>query len=205
MSEKTIFVIRHGETDLNKAHKIQGRGINASLNERGKLQAQQIATYFESTIVEQLSCSSLKRTHETAQPLQELKNIKPEFYNELDEMNFGILEGKPFETIQKEIKHLHENWSGGNVGMAVEGGESPVEVFERAHHKVQHILGKSEKQHHVFILHGRLIRILLSEWLGMGLKNMHEIEHSNGAINILSWKEGNFKGIELNKTGHLGN
>jgi probable phosphoglycerate mutase len=53
------------------------------------------------------------------------------------------------------------------------------------------------------VIHGRLIRILLSEWLGLGLRNMHKIDHQNGSVNQLVYKNGRFEAVYLNKTDHL--
>ena len=36
---KTFYIIRHGETDLNRQGIIQGRGMNTDLNEKGAAQA----------------------------------------------------------------------------------------------------------------------------------------------------------------------
>ena len=40
MTKKTLYIIRHGETDLNKAGIVQGRGMNTDLNETGRKQAE---------------------------------------------------------------------------------------------------------------------------------------------------------------------
>ncbi|MTI88429.1 MAG: histidine phosphatase family protein [Balneolaceae bacterium] len=202
---KQLFVVRHGETDNNKQRIIQGSGIDASINERGIRQAQAISESLQEHRIDRLICSSLKRTYETAQPLAELKELQIERYPDLNEINFGILEGEKFTEIQPAIEEIHQEWSNGNVKYAPDGGESPLRAFERAHQKVLEILESSEKESEVIVLmvYGRLIRILLSEWLGLGLENMHKVEHQNGAINRLIWYEGIFKAIELNKTDHL--
>jgi len=38
--KKTIYIIRHGETDLNRLGIVQGRGMDTSLNEKGLEQAE---------------------------------------------------------------------------------------------------------------------------------------------------------------------
>jgi probable phosphoglycerate mutase len=101
------------------------------------------------------------------------------------------------------LLEVHTQWKGGNIDFAPNKGESPRVAFERAHGKVQEVLEHSGEESIVFMIHGRLTRILLSEWLGYGLKNMHKIEHQNGAINHLSWENGIFKAVALNKTEHL--
>ncbi|MFD2532819.1 histidine phosphatase family protein [Gracilimonas halophila] len=200
---KQLFFIRHGETDNNKASIIQGRSLDASINELGRLQAKAICDALEPFNIQKIVASGLRRTHETVQPLAEQRKLKIEKYPELDEIDFGIMEGKVFTEIQEQVMEVHEQWKGGNVDFAPEKGESPLQTFTRANSKVVEVLESSKEEYIVFMIHGRLTRILLSEWLGYGLHNMHKIEHQNGAINRLTWKAGKFEAVELNKTDHL--
>tara|TARA_R110002096_G_scaffold97821_2_gene218038 strand:+ start:7390 stop:8043 length:654 start_codon:yes stop_codon:yes gene_type:complete len=200
---KHLYIIRHGETDFNKAHKMQGRGIDASINELGRAQAEAIASALEDVPITKIVTSSLIRTLETAQPLIEKSKAVVESYKDLDEMSFGTLEGKVFERVQSDVKLLHSSWVQGELDVAAENGESPNEVFKRANAQVLKVLQNSGDEHIVFMLHGRLIRILLSVWLGYGLSKMDSISHNNGAINHLLWDGEEFKAIELNKTNHL--
>lgn len=200
---KQLYIIRHGETRFNKSHLMQGRGINASLNDTGCTQAEAISIYLKDKPVSKIVTSSLKRAKESAEPLCRLFNLKPEAYTELDEMDFGDLEGKSFDEVKSDLVHLHENWSSGKLEIAPKNGETPIQVYKRANLKVEEILKSTDDECIVFMLHGRLIRILLSEWLGLGLKNMHQIEHQNGAINKLVWTESGFEAVDLNVTSHL--
>ena len=201
---KELFIIRHGETDFNEKHLMQGRGINASLNEKGREQSQFVKDYLSGKAVSLVVTSSLKRTMESAQPLIDHLNVKSASFHELDEMHFGDLEGLEFHSVKQELIYLHESWSSGKTGVPAPGGENPDTVYERANKKVLEILEHSEESCIAFYLHGRLIRILLSVWLGYGLRNMHEIEHCNGAINHLTWEKEGFKPVALNITSHIG-
>lgn len=200
---KQLFIIRHGETDNNKKHIIQGRTLDASINEMGEMQARAISEALRDIEIQQLVASSLVRTHQSAAPLAKEKALEIEKYAELDEINFGELEGQVFTEILDQIHDLNNEWKSGNVDHAPKAGESPRATYERAHAKVLEILENTSAENIVFMIHGRLTRILLSEWLGMGLENMHLIEHENGAINHLTWNEGKFEAVELNKTDHL--
>lgn len=200
---KNIFIIRHGETDINKKNMIQGRSINASINDLGRKQALAIVKALEEYPIQKVVTSSLVRTHETAKPLLEKCGFDCQRYEDLDEIDFGEIEGKEFDLIRDKMDEIHAEWERGNVEMAVKGGESPVQAYERANKKIQQILEHSDEENIAFVIHGRLIRILLSMWLGLGLRNMHKIEHQNGAVNHLRWKNGKFEAVELNKTDHL--
>jgi probable phosphoglycerate mutase len=200
---KHVFIIRHGETDNNKIHRFQGRGIDASINETGREQAKAIAEALSIYPIQKVITSSLVRTIETAEPLILEKNPVVESYSDLDEMGFGDFEGSFIHEIIPEIRELQRRWEAGEVDFAIKGGESPQQVYDRASTKLIEVLSGSEDEYIAFYLHGRLIRILLAGLLDYGLEKMQEIEHQNGSINHLIWDGEKLTPVELNKTDHL--
>lgn len=202
MKQIRIFIARHGQTDYNKRGLLQGRGIDAPLNETGFRQADQLSSYLNGYDADALFSSSLVRTWQTAEPLRKAKNLDIVRETDLDEMDFGDFEGKPYLDAAKELDNIQNFWKRGELDVPVPGGESPRQVFNRANSAFHDIVDKFSGNNLMMILHGRLIRILVSEWLGMGLKNMHKIEHQNAAINQLVY-DGSFRAVYLNKTDHL--
>lgn len=200
---KYFYIIRHGETEFNKSKKLQGRGIDASLNEKGKEQAKAIAEALINKPITKIITSSLKRTKESAAPLIDAIQPEVEGYSDLDEMSFGDFEGSSFYEVQEYLKYLQKEWSLGNTDIVVPGGESPNEVYERAANRLIKIAENSPDNHIAVFIHGRLIRILLAGILGLGLQHMQDIKHENGAINILKWESGVFSSVSLNETSHL--
>lgn len=203
MDLTNIYLARHGETNYNRKNQIQGRGIDASLNDTGRMQARAIAHYLRDVSIQRIFSSRLKRAQETAQVAADMLELEIETYSELDEMNFGVLEGRPVSEINTELQNLHQTWKAGDVEHAIEQGESPRTVFKRADGRMQHLIEKYSHSNLFFVLHGRLLRILLSVWLNYGLQQMHRIPHSNGALYHLQWNAGNVKPVYLNKNDHL--
>ena len=202
MKQIRIFIARHGQTDYNKRGLLQGRGIDAPLNETGFRQAGQLSSYLKGYDTDGLVSSSLVRTWQTAEPLRKAKELDIVRKTELDEMHFGEFEGKPYMDAAKDLDELQKFWKRGELDVPVPGGESPRQVFKRANSAFHEIADAFSGGNLVMVLHGRLIRILVSEWLGYGLKNMHKIEHQNGAVNQLVY-DGSFRAVYLNKTNHL--
>ena len=64
---KDFYLFRHGETDYNKEHRWQGCGIDVSLNSRGIIQAQELASRLRECRIEHIYSSGLKRALQTAQ------------------------------------------------------------------------------------------------------------------------------------------
>lgn len=203
MSLTNIYLARHGETEYNRRNQIQGRGIDAPLNKRGTLQARAIAHFLEDVSMGQIVSSSLQRSRQTAEVIAKQKGLKITSYSQLDEMDFGILEGKPIADIKADLNQLHKKWKTGNVDYAPTQGESPTTVLARAAECSFGIFEENQHENILLVLHGRLIRILLSDWLGFGLSKMYQIPHSNGALYQLRWDGKAFKSLYLNKTDHL--
>ena len=203
MAVTNIYLARHGETEFNRCNQIQGRGIDASLNDTGRQQAEAIARFLRPVDMHRIYSSSLKRSKETASLIAQSFDLEVESHQDLDEMNFGIFEGRPISEIETELKHLHLTWKNGDVDHASENGESPRAVLIRAGNKLDAILREHPESNLLFILHGRLLRIVLSDWLEFGLQQMHRIPHSNGALYHLQWDGTSFESIFLNKTEHL--
>lgn len=198
-----IYLARHGETEYNRCNQIQGRGIDASLNETGCQQAKAIAGHLQDVNFHRVFSSSLKRSRETADIVAKSFGLEVEAHSDLDEMNFGVLEGRPISEIETELQTLHQNWKSGKVDYACENGESPSVVLERAGSRVESIIKEHRSMNLLFVLHGRLLRILLSHWLQYGLAGMHRVPHTNGALYHIRWDGNLFEPVYLNKTDHL--
>lgn len=203
MTPTDIFVVRHGETEYNRLNRIQGRTINASLNEKGINQSEALNKYFRDRDIGLIVSSSLKRSIETAEIIAGDGDVQMLSFPELDEIHFGTAEGKNIHEIRDQLLELHHQWKSGNLDFALDGGESPKQVWERAGRKVREIISEHPGIPILFVLHGRLIRILISCWLDMGLHRMHKVRHSNGALNHLVWDGKQFQAVSLHNTDHL--
>eukprot|EP01114_Cavostelium_apophysatum_P020211 TRINITY_DN6714_c0_g1_i1.p1 TRINITY_DN6714_c0_g1~~TRINITY_DN6714_c0_g1_i1.p1 ORF type:complete len:278 (+),score=71.89 TRINITY_DN6714_c0_g1_i1:154-987(+) len=74
---RKIFLVRHGETNYNAQNRVQGRGINSELNERGIQQAELLAKRLSKEPVDFIATSTLTRAHQTASIiLKEINNMK---------------------------------------------------------------------------------------------------------------------------------
>lgn len=198
-----IFVVRHGETEYNRKDRMQGRGIDLPLNDTGIRQSNAIENYLRQFDLDIVVCSSLKRSKHTAKIIAEKQNSEVLSFKELDEIDFGAFEGKFADEIQNDLDQIHHQWRQGNIDFPLPEGESPKEAFKRADEKAKEILSDYKGDNILFVLHGRLIRILISNWLNYGFKNMHKVKHSNGSLYYLRWNEKGFEPIYLNKTDHL--
>ncbi|MEM0941215.1 MAG: histidine phosphatase family protein [Bacteroidota bacterium] len=202
MKNKTIFVLRHGETDLNKYGMVQGRGVDASLNETGREQAAKTYLHLKNIPFDAVFTSALKRSQETVKFFieDEIPHIK---HAGLDEISWGNQEGVKATL---EAKNLYaqtiKGWQEGKLELSVGGGESPVEVMERQKGAVDEILNYDGKTILV-CMHGRAMRILLCWLLKYPLNYMDGFPHNNCAYYKLIYRGEDFFVKEFNYCRHL--
>lgn len=198
-----LFLVRHGETDYNKKGLLQGRSINADLNDTGRQQAEAVARYFTDKQIDFLASSDLNRAVQTAEPVAEQKGLTINRYKEIEEIDFGRMEGMNAEGLGEKLKFIHRSWRRGSLQVAPAGGENPIQAFQRANRLICRLIMEHSGSTMMFVVHGRLIRILISGWLGWGLHRMEHVPHTNGGIYELAWHRGTFGIINFNITSHL--
>jgi broad specificity phosphatase PhoE len=204
-SKKKLYIIRHGETDLNKNGIVQGRGIDADLNERGRSQGLAFFEKYKDRPFDKIYTSSLVRTHQTVAKFIE-KGIPWEQLSGLDELAWGKYEGlKSTPELRVDFKKLIKNWSLGRYDEKVEGGESPNEVFVRQAASMEHILAQENENLVLICMHGRAMRLLMCQLLKKSLDKMDEYPHQNTSLYILDYDGINFEMQTFNSLVHLQN
>ena len=87
-----LYVLRHGRTDWNDEHKLQGR-TDIPLNDTGRTMAVNAGELYKNVHFDICFCSPLIRARETAEILLKGRNVPIVFDDRLLEMSFGEFEG----------------------------------------------------------------------------------------------------------------
>lgn len=179
MKSKTIFLIRHGETDYNRRGVVQGSGVDADLNDMGRAQAAAFFQAYQHVAFDKIYISALKRTFQTVKSFIEL-GLPYEKYEGLNEISWGVMEGKVPNNFDNDYyRDLIERWNAGETSLTTDGGESPEQVRDRQKVVIDLILSRPEEETILVAMHGRAMRILLSWLMELPLANMDQFEHSN--------------------------
>jgi len=205
LAQKTIYLIRHGETDYNRRGIVQGSGVDSDLNEMGQAQAQAFFQAYQHVPFRKIYISNLKRTYQTAEPFIE-PGIPYEKLTGLNEISWGVMEGKmPGNLDNEHYRSLIEAWSAGNTALPTDGGESPEQVEVRQRVAIDVILSHRNETPVLIAMHGRAMRILLCWLTGRPLSQMDHFEHSNLCLYKLRYDyDTQTFTIELsNDTAHL--
>lgn len=200
---KEIYIIRHGETELNKQGIVQGRGVDSDLNDHGREQAAAFFEHYKSVKFDKIYTSSLKRTHQTVKGFIDL-GIAWDQLAGFDELAWGLWEGQPnTEEARVAFRDIVEKWQGGNYESKFEGGESPNEVQLRLQEAMRVVLAKTTEECILICMHGRAMRLLLCLLLEKPLSEMGDFPHQNTTLYRLSYEDGKFAILDFNNTEHL--
>ncbi len=184
MTTKTIYLIRHGQTDYNKQGIVQGSGVDTHLNETGLLQAKAFYQSYHHIPFEHIYTSNLQRTHQTVEPFKD-KNIPMVVLSELNEINWGELEGQiPSEFSKKQFYQQVTRWREGFLNESVHGGETPLQMHERQKKGLE-IIEKNTASPILICMHGRAMRGFLCLLTGQSLSKMDDFPHDNLSLYVL--------------------
>ncbi len=203
MIEKTLYIVRHGQTDLNKQGIVQGRGMNTELNSEGRKQAELFYTAYRHIPFDKIYISELKRTQQSVQQFIDL-GLPVEKLSGLDELAWGKYEGQPStpETKSAFLKIMRE-WTSGNLDAKFEGGESPNEVKQRQEQALEVIMGHPEEKNVLICMHGRAMRLFLCLLTGKSLKHMDDFPHQNLVLYKVIFDGQRFTITDFNNAIHL--
>lgn len=127
----TLALLRHGPTEWNRQHRLQGRS-DLPLSAEGR---EQVAAW---RLPPELSSyrwwsSPLQRCRETAGLLAQSLPVAPEVAIEsrLIEMNYGAWEGSTLEELRRSHGDRMAQWEAQGLDMQPPEGESPRQVQRR--------------------------------------------------------------------------
>lgn len=200
---KQLYIVRHGETQYNLERKVQGRGVDAPLNEKGLLQSRAFYERYKHENFDKIYVSSLQRTYQSVE-LFIRQGVPYTRLEGLDEISWGNKEGLPFlPEAHSHYLATVEAWQRGELDTKIGGGESPNEVMLRQKQAMEHILSQEHEQKVLVCMHGRAIRILVCWLLGYPLHYMDNFGHSNLGLYVLNYSNGLFSLVRSNDIGHL--
>ena len=151
-----LLLVRHGETALNAARVLQPP--DTPLSQRGQAQAGALAHRLAAEPIARLWSSDLPRAWQTAAPIARDCGVTVESLPLLQERHFGVLRGRPYDTLGFDPLAMHEAPPGGESTAAFDARVdlALAQALEAARHTEGSI---------VLITHGLVIHSLLSRRL----------------------------------------
>lgn len=205
-----LYIVRHGQTELNVIHVLQGN-LDSKLTEKGIQGAEKIGEALAETEFDVVITSTLSRAVKTTEII--LRGRGQEFIQtpEVGEMTFGEWQGKTQEEISK-TKEDAENYINyfkhPEKYVPVDNGEDFSSLLNRAKKVLEQIkaYGEDHKDAKVLLVsHGAFIKAIMSTVKNLELKDFWSEPYiTNCSLTIIEI-EGDAYNILLEAdTSHLG-
>ena len=116
-----LFLIRHGETEWNRARRIQGH-TDAPLTGLGEAQARRLQKRLQNETFDEIHASDSGRAQRTAKLVFPDQPVRTD--ERLREMHYGVLEGKIRAEFTEDDHRAYQAYRADPYGVAIAQGES---------------------------------------------------------------------------------
>ncbi len=203
---KTLYFVRHGETDSNAAGVTMGQK-DVPLNARGLAQARETAEWLRRFPIGRIVSSDLSRAMDTAAALGAALGLTVEPDPRLRELSFGIFEGRHIADCEKEHPETVARWRAGEFDFAPPGGETRRSLMDRTRAALED-LAVAADEHIAVFAHGGTLNAMHTHIIEQGLAEPREHIHrvfrfSNGSVSMAAHATGQWRFLVVNSTFHL--
>ena len=181
-----LILVRHGETDWNKAGRFQGQ-IDIPLNENGRRQAAAARDFLKDIPIDRAWSSTLSRPTETAQIILEAHPDLP--LTQIDglvEIGHGVWEGKLESEIREDWSELLDTWKRAPETVQMPEGETIQEVWARSVRSWGKIAGELKPEETVLVVaHDAVNKTILCDLLGLTPADIWAVKQGNGGVTVV--------------------
>jgi alpha-ribazole phosphatase len=168
MTSTIITLVRHGKVAGPAA--LYGR-TDIPLSTAGYNDLQRtLSSLHAQTPISHLISSPRLRCLQVAQEFSTQYTIPLRTEDKLQEMDFGIWDGVPFDELGDEWKNIEAFWESPHSMQPPEGG-SLTDFAERVISGWESLISNAKSGHEVIICHGGVIRILIAHILQLDWRN----------------------------------
>lgn len=177
MKKKSLYFLRHAESEFNREGLFQGQ-LDSSLTAEGRDDARKAAPKLKEYGFKHIACSPLGRARETANVINEELGLWITQFEDLKEAHFGTLQTQKRAPIWQEFKRAFYE-----KGEPIGGGESKHDFFKRIEKCVHEICLEIDVEPILVVTHGMLMKILIGEWFTRSnYKDIDAIQMPNLAL-----------------------
>ena len=183
-----LLLIRHGRPVDDARGRCYGR-LDVGLSPEGSAQAAELGrTLAVATVV----TSPARRALETAAALG-----TPQVDERLRELDFGELEGRTYEEIERERPDLFARWMRTPTEVRFPGGEGFDDLCDRAVAAAAELRARHDGGTVAVVTHGGVVRALLADALGLPSTAIFRLDVGYARVSVVDWFDGDAPVVRL--------
>ena len=181
-----LILVRHGETDWNKAGRFQGQ-IDIPLNDNGRTQAAAARDFLRDVHIDRAWSSTLSRPTETAEIiLQAHDGVPLTQIDGLVEIGHGVWEGKLESEIRDDWSELLDTWKSAPETVQMPEGETIQDVWARSVESWNAIsTGLKDDETALVVAHDAVNKTILCDLLGLTPADIWAVKQGNGGVTVV--------------------
>ena len=198
-----IVLVRHGENEWVKKHRLAGWLPDVHLNEKGHQQAQEAAQQLSPLPVKALYSSPVMRCLETAEYIAQVFDLEIQPLDGLGEVRYGSWEGKKIKKLARKPLWRTVQYYPSRMRFPG-GGEALREVQFRMVQALEQLHAQHQEETIVAVSHADAIKLVLAYYLGVHIDLFQRITVSPASVSILYLAEnGAVRVLRVNDDGPL--
>jgi len=200
----TLFMARHGETELRSSVRFWGQ-TDVKLSALGIKQAERLRDLLAADNIDIIYSSNLQRASATAEIIaSKHNNTEIIICPELREISFGELEGLTFDEVKQRYPEVVKSWTEGNPELSYPGGERLAEFSQRVSQFIPRLKTLPPEQTALIVAHSGSLRMLICHLLGIGTQNWHRLQLDFASLSMVETHSQGAILKSFNNTSHLG-
>lgn len=197
-----FLLIRHGQTDWNRAQRFQGQS-DVPLNEVGRQQAMALANRLSDKVIDVIYSSDLQRALETARGIAQQHTCDVQVEANLREINFGDWEGLTYDEIKKKQPQSLAAWENDIYKNAPPNGETLEQLTMRVQAVLEDLRAKRTDKTVLLVAHGGVLQTLICLALNLPATMYWHFHLSPASLSEIAFYPAGAILNSLNDTRHL--
>jgi 2,3-bisphosphoglycerate-dependent phosphoglycerate mutase len=197
-----ILLVRHGETNWNKEHRLQGH-IDIALNDQGIVQAKLLSQALAKEKIDVAYSSDLSRAFDTANAITAHHAIPTIVDVQLRERCYGEIQGMTYQEIEEKLPENHRAWHSRDPDFQPKGGETLRQFYQRVTTAMQRIAKNHFGEVVLVVAHGGVLDCMYRFATEMDISEKRKVELLNTSLNRLMYVDERFQVEEWGDVSHL--
>jgi probable phosphoglycerate mutase len=184
----TLYLVRHGESEMNVANTLSYKLADGPLTEKGLQQARRVAQRLADHQLDCIYTSPLQRARQTAHCIAEQTGAPVQVVEALREIDCGILDGRGDEEALAITREVDRRWEAGEWDVPFPGGETCHQLYDRLSSALNSLVEAHLEGNVAVVGHAGLFGFALPRFCGRQFESLASLP--NTSVTVLHHHEG---------------
>jgi len=181
-----LLLLRHAAPTDDARGRCYGK-LDIGLSPEGERQAAALAGSLATTPIAAVVSSPAARAVATARPLADSRRLDVDVSDDLQELDFGELEGRTYDEIATTHPELHARWMAEPTSVRFPAGESYDDLRRRAETAIAGMREAHRGEVVAVVTHGGIVRAVVAGILGVAPERIFRLGVDYASLTVVEW------------------